>query len=51
MNRFQSRTDKVNIDRVSDALVPANDEVLTYTDAGRLASAASTGTYGTRAWT
>jgi RHS repeat-associated protein len=44
MNRFQSRTDKVNIDRVSDALVPANDEVLTYTDAGRLASAPATDT-------
>jgi RHS repeat-associated protein len=44
MNRFQSRTDKVNIDRVSDALVPANDEVLTYTDAGRLATAPATDT-------
>jgi RHS repeat-associated protein len=44
MNRFQSRTGKVNIDRVSDAMVPANDEVLTYDGAGRLATAPATDT-------
>jgi len=44
-----SRLDATHVDRLADAVSPANDQALTYDDAGRLASAS--GGYGTRSWT
>jgi RHS repeat-associated protein len=50
INRSYGRWDNTNLDHIWDTLTPANDETLAYTDAARLLSASSTGTYGTRAW-
>jgi RHS repeat-associated protein len=51
IDRSHQRTDLLNLTGITDAVTPANTQTFGYSPVNRLASATSTGSYGTYGWT